>query len=283
MRKINTFFHVLFNSLLPLKPYYKKLHTTSLSFSIKYFFALIILLNAIGIALLLMRHSSFITQRTELHTSLMSSLDSYPQDLVVRISNGRLTTNSDQPYFMWIIRDTVPHPLVVIDKQALMTDSDRYGTTVLLASNGIVFTFDDKPQYYGFSPGDSYVIDHSTVSTLKQKFSMSSVRLPFYIILAGIGLFLVVPFIIGIFNLVLLAIVSYGVYFVTRIFFKHTHVKYKNVFQVSLHTSTIPLIIDFLFFGLGITIAIPLGTTLLYILFLTGGMYEVYGVKRTRT
>lgn len=283
MRKINTFFHVLLNSLLPLKPYYKKLHTTRLSFSIKYFFTLIILLNALGITLLLLRHSSFIRQRTDPYASFMSSLDSYPQDLVVRISNGHLTTNSDQPYFMWIIKDTVPHPLVVVDKQARMTDNDRYEATVLLASNGIVFTFDDKPQYYGFSSADSYVIDHSTISALKDKFSMNSPKLPFYILLAGIGLFLVVPLIIGIFNLILLSIVSYGVFFVTRTFFKHAHVKYRNVLQVSLHTSTIPLIIDFLFFGLGITIAIPLGTTLLYILFLTGGMYEVYGVKRTRS
>ena len=283
MKKINTFFHVFKNSLFPLEPYYNKIPKTSFKFSLKYFFSLIFILNTFMFIILFVRYSPIVTHGKELYISTTNALKTYPSDLIIRVTKGQLTTNRDQPYFMWLKRDSISQPLIVVDKQALATDINRYNSLILIASNGIGVTLDGFPQYYYFTHDETFRVEKLDVEVFRGTLDTIYSRLPFYIVMIGIFALFLFPVIAIIINAFMLAVISVAVYIIANRFLQHKHVTYKKVFQISLHSSTLPFFIDFLFLGLGIPMGIPFGSVLLYILFLTAGMYEVYALHRTFT
>ena len=118
MQKIQTFWHVLRRSLVPLDYYYHKLLTTRIGFSMKYFVTLVVFVVFLATVL---KSAIFISQYSpkDLATLIQSIESDYPDDLVVSINElGRLTTNDDKPYILFSPLRSNPQALIVIDPKA---------------------------------------------------------------------------------------------------------------------------------------------------------------------
>jgi len=142
MKKLKAFWYILKRSLLdPL--YYKELLSTSFGFSYKYLWTL---LTFLVVASLIPLIGLYISNRPQIPESLRgirSTLISlYPDELELRISNGKLYTNVDEPYEIPVPSewgDLGKQNLAVIDTQATVEDYPDTDAFVLATRNAIVY------------------------------------------------------------------------------------------------------------------------------------------------
>lgn len=281
MQKINTFFHVFAHSLLPTPKYYAKILKTRIVFSLKYFLVLIFLVNFFSILFFLVKNSDLIKIGSYYKKMAMQTLDEYPADLTIRVENGHLMTNYDRPYFMWVKDKGIPHLLLVVDQRATFEKVNQYDALFLLTGEGIASRHDAyETRYYRFRPTDNFVIDKTTITGFKNQINKIYSLLPIIIALGIVALMIIVPVFAILITLTHLLILSLAVFLVSKFFLKGT--KFKRVFQISLHSSTIPLIMEYSFFAFGLPITIPFGFSLIYLLFLTLSLYEVHTSKIIR-
>lgn len=275
MKKIKAFFHVLINSLFPLEHYYKKIVKTRFLFSLKYFFALILVLNFILISTFIFRNLLLNNNLVEFKTNLIKSLNNYPSDLIITIKNNRLTTNFDRPYIFWLNYKKIPHPLIVIDERA--TEEKIYhfdSTTILVNSNGLIRRTGNGLRYYPFKLKNDLTIDKQRIENLKNLilrfFVFFQLLIPFILVL----LFIVLVVFFSLTKMFYLTIISFVGFWVTKVF--HIKTGYKKVFQISLHSNTIPIICEFTILILAWRARFFLWYLLLTLVFFAAAFYETY-------
>lgn len=142
MKKLKAFWYILKRSLLdPL--YYKELLSTSFGFSYKYLWTLLTFLVVTSLIPLIGLYISNRPQIPETLRGIRSTLISlYPDELELRISNGKLYTNVDEPYIIPVPSkwgDLGKQNLAVIDTQATVEDYPDTDAFVLATRNAIVY------------------------------------------------------------------------------------------------------------------------------------------------
>lgn len=142
MKKLKAFWYILRRSLLdPL--YYKELLSVSFGFSYKYIWMLLTCLVVVG---LIPIAGSYISYRSQIPSKLQeiktTVLSIYPNELELRISNGKLYTNVDEPYAIPIPKswgDMGKESLLVIDTSATVEDYPDTNAFMLATRNALVY------------------------------------------------------------------------------------------------------------------------------------------------
>ncbi len=271
MKKVKTFFHILFNSLIPNAPYYHKIKTTPLSFSLKYFLALVVFVNAVSFFILSVR---FPPQKiNQIKTSVVESLNSFPDNLKISLENRVLTTNANRPYLFWIDFNSNKYLLFVIDENAPAVKITEYHSYLLFTKSKIVVNvkkigrFDSNvlsyPQNWKLHIGKSDAMNRAEHI---ENISFAQIALFFLLVLPFLRTFLFILYIS------ILSVFCFLIYSV----FSRKH-SLSKTFQVSLHAFTLPFILDAVLFTMGKTAPFSFILFLILILvFILSALYEMY-------
>src|SRR3989338_711902 len=279
MQKVKTFFHIFINSLLPQAPYYHKLIKTSISFSIKYFTALIYIVNFIFSLLLIFRLNA--SGILPMKDAFLKTLDQYPKELSITVQNGTLQSNYGRPYFIWLDLNKKKRLLGVVDESASSSKIHQYDSSVLFTAKHIVFKTDNGLKEIPY--GDNKVsIDKADATQLRVRaaglFSSGLIILLLFFIL-------VAPLIFTLMYLLYFFVLSLLAYFFFKIFSRK--IKLSKAFQISLHAVTIPILVDYGLCLFRPEIArLPLIYLVFFILsfvFVASGIFEAYLDPVTRT
>lgn len=271
-KNVKTFLRDFVNSLIPQPEFYKKILDRRLSDSLKYFIALIFFVNLIFflVTFVGIDFKAF----TEMKNAVVKSLDQYPQDLKIYVTNGSLMTTYDKPYFLWFDYAGAKNLLLVVDKAATKEDLDKYGS-VLLLTNDHLFLNRQKLHV----DDDSVPLTHATFAIDKESVSMLSDIIRNYLshILALVILIAVFvsPIFSAIYMFIIILIVSTLAYILYNLVDKkHNH---KATLQLSLHASTVPILV---FYGMSyVNPPVSNLTTSVFILiliFTLCALYEAY-------
>lgn len=271
-QKVKTFFHVFKSSLIPQAHYYKKILHTKLSFSIRYFISLIILINLLFYFLFIVLHNpqkiNFMKQ------SLITALNNFPEDLKIHINKGVLMTTYDRPYFFWINDQENDKVLfAVVDQSATPEKILEYNSYFLLTSKNLVINQKKVPFKTSVITLDSLTmtIDKGWASNMANTLNTPIRGLGLYLLLFVL---VISPFLAIFFNLAILFLAAISIYllFVTV----HEKHSFRKTFQVVLHAATMPLILLYVLglFSLEPKHALPY--LILVVIFGLCGMYETY-------
>lgn len=273
-QKVKTFLHIFQNSALPQAPYYHKLLKTKFSFSLKYFLTLVFCVNLIFFLFYFLKINP--KKVASLKNSLSQSLQTFPKDLKITIRDGKLTTNSNRPYFFWLNQNGKKLLLAVVDEVASPEKINEYRSQVLLTSNVIVL---NKKSF----KTEKNLIPYQALQLTLTKRGINEVKdvvLRLFTVLIFIffvlGIF-VVPLFVSFSYLLSTLVLSILCFFLFKLFYKkHT---FDKTFQLSLHAITIPFSLEFglRYFSL-ITPIQPMRLlyAILTSIFILSALYEAY-------
>lgn len=237
-KNVKTFLQDFVNSLIPQPEFYKKILKKRLSYSLKYFVALIFFINFIFFAVTLVGID--FKQFNEMKNSVVRSLNEYPQDLKIYITKGSLMTTYDRPYFLWLDYAGSKNLLLVVDKAATKEDIGKYGSALLLTHDHLFFNrqklnVDDDSIPLSHA---TFAIDKDSVSALNNTIQN---YMPYLFALVVFIALIISPIFSFVYMFILILIssaISYILYnFVDK---KHNH---KATLQLSLHASTVPILV----------------------------------------
>ncbi len=278
MQKVKTFFHIFINSLLPQANYYHKLIKTPFSFSRKYFLTLIFTANFLFVIFFLIRlqQSNYLS----LKNTLPDSLEAYPKDLVITVENGMLRTNSERPYLYWLDVGKTKRLIAVVDETATSDEIQAYNSILLFTSTNAVVK--NNKSFKEITYGKDLKIDRKYVDNLrtdlKNLLAMGSVvSLVFFIFIA--------PFVFALFYAVYFFVITLLAFFIFKMFARK--VRLSKSFQLSLHATTLPVVIDYCLCLFKPEVArfpiIHLIFLILSFIFIFSGIFEAYLDPITRS
>jgi len=274
MRKqFGTFWRTLKQSLWNVSYYHDVLHAR-ISFSLKYFFALLLFIYFFQFALSALTASFFLPQLPDFVKKAELRLNEfYPKNLVIEVKNGAVTTNAREPLFLDIpeLKDEKFKHLITIDTKAEQRDYLKYRTVLLITRNAFVHPDSQTMDLstYTITPldnEDTTNIDRAIYDGYKSGVLTYLKMLPSLAPYLLIGLVILGPLIAAtimfVWNIVYLSILAVFFLMLARLF-KLTW-SYQKVVQVLLHASTLPFILTTVTSLLGVYIPLLHTATLLF-------------------
>ncbi|MBI4009071.1 DUF1189 family protein [Candidatus Roizmanbacteria bacterium] len=277
--KVKTFFHIFSHSLIPKASYYQKILKARVSYSVKYFFILIVFLNLFFSFFLFLKFSPL--QINEILTNLIGNLEKFPSELIININNGTLTSNYNRPYFFWLDYKNAKHLLFVIDETASPQKIKEYNSFAVLSRNNIVFK--DENSNVGYNLINlkflkNQIITKETIVKVQNTLSAINHGLFFIYPLAFVLVLLMLLAVSSVSTLLYILIAS-GITFIFYRFFLNKKIKpgFMKTLQISLHSVTLPFVINYIYgiFYLN-SYPLPLLFLFLVVLFTIVGVYEGY-------
>lgn len=210
--------------------------------------------------------------------SLLQTLEKdFPDDLVLNINSmGRLSTNYDKPYILFSPLDSNPQPLIVIDTKANKDKIFEYNAHALLAERYMVVRMDNHVYTLHYELNEPLRVDKSDVMSISQNAQLILESYWVWVVALIVGFLLIAPPVLFVTQILTLLIVSLVSYIFVRMIVRRSSCTYAKVFQISLHTTTAPLLIQSFLFLSGHSVSIPYWYMILTYLFLAGGIYEAY-------
>jgi hypothetical protein len=315
MQKLRTFFHVLVNSIAQ-PPYYQKLLNTKAWFSWQYFLFLNFLLSFIALIYVIPGVSQF---QVEPVANDIASI--VPEGVVISGDTSGIHINQERPYsipFPTFLLDDVPAEnlenvtindvpydqaadfnLVTFETDENITNvQDFYDAEALaVITESTIYLLDDAetgevrvyamPSFeesFSFSRADAQWLAQTIISHpfFAQKW---------YIPLLGLGaVLLTLPFSIWL-RTIAIAVYTLFVWVIVAFFMKTKKLSYGKLFQVGLHSFTLPLLVKILvdyfqwfdFSGLWFLLAYLIWTLFLVSTIKTDGASKVTTPVRTST
>lgn len=285
MNYLRVFFYVWRKSFSS-GAYYKDVIKAPFSFSLKYFiffcFLLSIATTFIFTAKIFSPLNNFLTRFPQV------LIKAYPAELEIRIRNGAVTTNVQEPYFIPIDRlektfeefdrevkglksDQIEN-ILVIDTNARVEDLKRYQTYALLTKNYLTYYKDDgRIETVPLEHINNFTLDQGMVRGLINRF------LP---LLRIIGLFLI-PFVFigsfmffSLFQLIYLLFVTFVLFLGAKLI--SYPISYLKTYQIDLHLTTIITPFFLLLSVLNIHVQFPFMRLILFTLI---GLYILNSLK----
>lgn len=273
VNKFKTFFHVLIKSHSS-PSYYKDLLPTKFSFSLKYFYLYFVFYALIGtvyigiiVAPPVSRFLSVLPQKV---------IDMYPDELVVTVKNGEVSTNVVEPYTIPLTRfeevfdfdnvlgtDTESmQNLVVIDTNAQVEDYVGYSTLVLITKKTVVWSDDDGTHLYNLTADDSFTLTKAEVTDfVNQVKPLTRYVIPAMVVAAFLGLFLFVP------SGYLIYLLFFALLFWLLSKILKTGLTYKGSYKLGLHLATVYATISGLFIMVKVPLSFPFLRTIFLLVF----------------
>lgn len=261
MDKLKTFYRSFIKSITS-PSYYRDIVKAPLSFSIKYILFLSYLvvlfhtLTAVGYLAFqlpkLPEHIETVKQR--LNTF-------YPQDLIVTVENGTLSTNKQEPIHFNIpeLQDEEIQHILTIDTSAQVENYPDYNSLILVTDEEYVYP-ENTPEGYSVVQIDE-TGEHMTISRENYDQLLGEVvplleRLPSIAPYILIGIVLLVPFFGAVFEFIR-NIFSVGLFtLITWLISQVLKIKlnYTKLFQMGLHAATVPVLITAILFLFGVSL-----------------------------
>lgn len=238
--------------------YYSRITKKPLSYSLKFFATFSFFYAAIAIIYVWLKFLLPISPVIQTLPSRLAQI--YPQELEIIIQEGVVYTNVPEPYFINIhrlekviyqIRDDIlgaasgglDH-LLVIDTQAQISDFYLYKTFALLTKDHFVYLSRSSSQVpyqiraINIDESTNMQINKSSINAFAKYLEQYSYKAPvFLIIIFFLFLLLFLPII----RLAHASLISLIVFIINRLI--HTNYSYKQIFQISLHTFIVAIII----------------------------------------
>ena len=234
MKKIKDIF---LNSLIPSRKFYRGILKKKFSYSILYFVSFIFLLNfAIFIVLIFKINSGLNLNNFKL---MINSLDKFPNDLIINVENGFLSTNYNRPVFIWFDRGISKKLIAVIDETAASEKIRQYNSKVLLTSTNLIIDQGQNKNAFILPYTNS---DIKITKDLIVKIKSTFINI-FPVIIAIIAFYMLVltPIFTIVFLLIFLSFISLIVYFIFKIWAKK--LIFNKTLQIAFHATTLPFVI----------------------------------------
>lgn len=257
MKKLNTFWSSFQKSLLDFT-YYKDIAKASYWFSFKYLFFLLVCLSLVRSVQLGISYSFFRKQiPSYIATGQKELVKFYPKELELRISNGNLYTNVQEPYIIEFPKsfgDAEGEHLIVIDTKGIADNYPKYKTVVLATKQALVFP--DRKQgnrnttqmYYFSDLKKSIYMDHSGYIKIIETLNPFIAKLPRLIDAVVVAGLVLLPFLGGLFwtssTLFGLTFLTLFIWLIEKIM--KTSYGYKTLFRLGMHGVTWSILFTFL-------------------------------------
>ncbi|MFH0772978.1 MAG: DUF1189 family protein [bacterium] len=257
MKKLSTFWYSFQKSLLDFT-YYKDIAKASYWFSFKYLFLLLVCLSLVRSVQLGVLYTTVRKNIPSYISSVQKELVVlYPKELELRISNGNLYTNVQEPYtieFPKIFGDMEGKHMVVIDTKGIADNYPKYNTVVLVTKQTLVFP--EKQQgsrtttqmYYFSDLKKSVYMDYSEYSKIIKNLNPFIAKLPKLIDVSVVVGLALLPLFGGLFwlssTLFGLIFLTLGVWLIEKIV--KTSYGYKTLFRMGMHAATWGILFTFL-------------------------------------
>jgi len=287
-RKVKTFFHVFLRSLFPHSGYYSKVIKVPFSFSFKYFLMILFVFNACFVLYLVAKYNP--AKINSIISATSSSLSNYPDYLTISLKKGRLITNNNHPYFLWLDYQDKKNLFLVIDESANPKKIQLYKSSFLLTAQELVIN-DTRTNTYSSFPltyVDDQKITKEKINQLVQIIDRFHSLFPLLFISGFLLLVVFVPFSSLIVTFIYLFFSSVIVFLVFK-FFLQKHFHFRKIFQVSFHAITFPLLLDYAVIMINPTIRInsalflplrqvpfPMLFLIILAVFVAVGVYEAH-------
>ena len=273
MGKLKTFFHVLIKSHTS-PAYYKELLPVKFSFSLKYFYLYFLLYALIGTIYVGFMVAPPVSKFLSALPAKVQSL--YPDELIVTIKNGEVSTNVEEPFSIPLSRfeelftpDSVlgtntvsPENLIVIDTEGQVDDFATYRTAVLITKKNVVIMDNDGTRLYPLDGSMNYTLTKAEVNSgINQVSPFLDYIIPGMIIFTFLGLFLFVP------SGHLLYLLFFALLFWLLAKITKINLTYKGCYKLGLHLVTIHATVFGLLFMLNIHPNFPFLRTILLLVF----------------
>ncbi len=291
MKKGRAFFYILKNSVFNLD-YYQDVIKAPLSLSLKYFYCLLFLVALAFIVPVAIFFLTLSPRTAEISKRVQEEVATfYPRDLVLKINDGRLSINQEEPYFIdgsdgarkFVKETTGKDHLVAIDTNASPSDFSKYQAMVLLTKEAAIY----PKSYQGAQRTEVMPFNETEDVTLTQSIYLAGVsrlnpifeKLPeiftgmtMLLLIAGPPLAAGLVFIQKIIHLLIITV--FGVFIARMI---GLPLNFKQILQVGIHSSTLPIVFFTGLFVFGLSPAIPFGYSLVLLLFMGAVFYNLKG------
>ncbi|MBI3366093.1 DUF1189 family protein [Candidatus Roizmanbacteria bacterium] len=217
---------------------------SSFSSSFKYFLAMLFVFNMVFVTSIFIRHDP--KKINTILSAFSLHLAQYPQDLTVSIKKGKLITNYNRPYLLWLDYEDKKNLFLVIDETATPKKIQLYKSFILLTSSELVVN-DTKTRSFSTLPL-SYINDQKVTKEKVNQFvnGIDAIRSLFPLVyIAVVFFFLTILPIASLIVTFLYLLFSSCVVFAVYRFFAKKHFKFKRILQVSFHAVTLPLLLDY--------------------------------------
>lgn len=279
MKYLKNFFRTFGSSLFPTDKFYQSIPEHKLSFSLKYFLTLVVLISIFSN---LVTFGVFYPKKSidDQKMGVEEFLNSYPKDLKVSIEEGTLVTNKKKPLKFWWTG--VANPLLVIDETADLQKMVNYKSLIVLNDTQMLAKKynSNKSELAPIGKDVNLKFDYSHIQYAKKTINEIYTLMPFLWVILLVLIYLVVPVILTAIKITYLILASGLIFLIFK--FISPKLEFFKVFQLSLHSSTLPTVIGSV---LALSIenvglqGIFFGLTLI---FLGSAVYEVYVYKETR-
>ncbi|HAZ29247.1 TPA: hypothetical protein DCY43_00630 [candidate division WWE3 bacterium] len=230
--------------------YYKDVLTAKLSFSIKYYIFLGLVLTGLGTAAATYKTGPVVEDL--LGSMSKELLQNYPKDLTIDITPEGVKTNMPSRFVLKAPQKLKAEweNLLIIDPQGEVGLLAEYKAPVLINNSYVVVADGGTVQTTPLADLPEIYIDYQRVQSLADTFRFGKETA---YILTGLAALLQNAFDYFVLQLVYLLIFAFVVYAV----FKRVTLSYTKSLQISLHTVTLPLIIGEIMEIVSISAAMP--------------------------
>lgn len=271
MQKLKVFFRTFVKSTTSFS-YYKEVVIARFKFSLKYFafFSLLTgLLLTVGTSLAVLPPVNNFLNRLG-----QKAYDLYPQELVISVKGGEVTTNANEPLRVPVpydlftdtppaISDQKQTYLVTIDTNAQVSDFETSQSLIFVTRDAVVGQ-DDGGGYrvYPIDKTTNFTLDKNLVNEFWQKFLPVLRFVPFAIV---VFFFCIFAIFLPLSRLVSLVFLTVPLMFAAKLM--QLTISYKKLFQIGLHALTLPTLIQIFMTAFNINPRVPFFNSLLYLLY----------------
>jgi len=271
MKKLHALNYIFWKSITSFA-YYKELVKMPFSFSWKYFWAFSISLAVfltVTISIAVVPEINKFSQRFETRAPAL-----FPNDLVIEIKNGEVSTNVPEPLHFPIpyelltdtpgaVSDQNQMYLVTFDTSASADDYFDSQSLILVTKNQFVAA-DSEADYrvYSLKDFENMTIDKNFVD------KQINTLLPFVRILPALAVFLifvVFALILPIIRLISLIFLTVIVHLAARLM--RVNLTYRKLYQIGLHALTLPVLIQIALIAFNLNPPIPFFNSILFVLY----------------
>lgn len=276
-KKTKFFLDILVKSLSQFK-YYREITKGKFTFSLKYLFSIFYLISlistivfAIEISVTIIPNIPKFVQTLESHAGTF-----YPQDLVVNVKNGIVTSNQKEPYYfdspsIFFANNNGGNHYITVDTKADPSNIKDEKTTILVTKNSVVVSSlnSTSPTYrvYQIDPTTNFTLDKKLYDKTISKVLPTLKYLMSGAIVLVLLIILIWPFIVTILSfawqLIYLLIISALLFVIVKLMKKD--LKFWKVYQLAIHASTLPILLGFITSSVGITMPFLLGSVILIV------------------
>jgi hypothetical protein len=233
--------------------FYSKIKTYSLGKTLGYFFLLAFFLTLINTVILSYELAVKVPQ--EIKNFLTQAVNSYPQDLEVSISNGQVSTNTEEPVFLPLPQndsekglDSLNNILVIDTKTPYSaTQFEQYKTLFWLTKDSLFYQSREYDQRsIDLTDIENFTVNQSFIESIVEKINPWLKLIgPALIIIVFFGLFIGFSL-----NLIYFLFLGVLVFFLASIF--KWGLNYSASYKAAVYSSTLSFFVDLALFNTGL-------------------------------